>query len=318
MKSLVKNKWLPFEEAHRIVLKEAKKLGIDGQKKWHQYCSSGKKPINIPRTVHEVYKNQGWKSYGHWLGNGNTRGCSRKYNVNENFFKMWTHDMAYILGFWWADGCIKNNKNSKVFSITQHKKDKYILEEILSKMNSSHPLGKIRNCFEIKIGSKEIVNDIIKLGGCTKKSLKIKFPNVPKEYLRDFVRGYFDGDGCIYKNGKRCCSHFVSGSFNFIKKLNEVLFNEFLKYSNGLKINYSGKIITIPSKIKYIGGKYVRFRKNYRLNFYINDARRLRDFMYTNPRCIKLQRKYEKFLSIGEVKQRGGRLRGSKNKVKTK
>jgi len=25
----------------------------------------------------------------------------------------------------------------------------------------------------------------------------VEFPDVPKEYLPDFIRGYFDGDGCI-------------------------------------------------------------------------------------------------------------------------
>ena len=106
MKNLIRNKWLPFEEAHKIVLKEAKKWGIDNQKKWNEYCTSGKKPNNIPRSVYSVYQGEGWVSMGHWLVTGNVRGAQRKYDVNHNFFKEWSSDMAYILGFWFADGCI--------------------------------------------------------------------------------------------------------------------------------------------------------------------------------------------------------------------
>ena len=41
----------------------------------------------------------------------------RKYAVNDDYFKEWSHDMAYILEFWWADGCIYKNE----FSIAQKK-----------------------------------------------------------------------------------------------------------------------------------------------------------------------------------------------------
>ena len=30
----------------------------------------------------------------------------RKYKVDDNFFKTWSSDMAYILGFWFTDGWI--------------------------------------------------------------------------------------------------------------------------------------------------------------------------------------------------------------------
>ena len=30
--------------------------------------------------------------------------------INHNYFKTWTHNMAYVLGIWYADGCIFTNK----------------------------------------------------------------------------------------------------------------------------------------------------------------------------------------------------------------
>lgn len=47
--------------------------------------------------------------------------------------------------------------------------------------------------------------DISTLGAIKNKSLTLTFPSddiVPKKFKRDFIRGYFDGDGCIW-NGKR-------------------------------------------------------------------------------------------------------------------
>ena len=42
------------------------------------------------------------------------------------------------------------------------------------------------------------------MGGHPNKHATIKFPEVPKEFLFDFIRGFFDGDGSVWKKfGKR-------------------------------------------------------------------------------------------------------------------
>ena len=48
-----------------------------------------------------------------------------------------------------------------------------------------------------------MVNDLINLGCIPNKSLTLTFPDfINDELLPHFIRGYFDGDGCIW-NGKR-------------------------------------------------------------------------------------------------------------------
>ena len=74
---------------------------------------------------------------------------------------------------------------------------------------------------------------LIDLGLYPNKSLTIRFPTVPKHCLPDFIRGYLDGDGCVYlhtakgKNGqkivKRLSVIFTSGSELFLKELNSIL-----------------------------------------------------------------------------------------------
>jgi hypothetical protein len=43
-------------------------------------------------------------------------GQPRKHKVNENFFKVWTHEMAWVLGLFVTDGCVNKKINSITFS----------------------------------------------------------------------------------------------------------------------------------------------------------------------------------------------------------
>jgi superfamily II DNA or RNA helicase len=56
----------PFEEAREFVRSLGLKRGTD----WDKYCKSGEKPIDVPIVPEHVYKNEGWKSMGDWLGTG--------------------------------------------------------------------------------------------------------------------------------------------------------------------------------------------------------------------------------------------------------
>lgn len=149
---------------------------------------------------------------------------ARKYNINQDFFKTWTHDMAYILGFWFADGCIYRGQ---MFDITVHKKDKYILKKMAEKIGYEGNIYDYvdKQACRLNFSCVVIYNDIIKLGGQECKSLTIKFPiSVPKEYLHDFIRGYFDGDGSIMNvQGGRINISFCSGSDEFLKELLQVI-----------------------------------------------------------------------------------------------
>lgn len=49
----------------------------------------------------------------------------------------------------------------------------------------------------------------------------IKFPYILEQYLYHFVRGYFDGDGHV--NSKKYFVSFVSGWYNFMIALQEIL-----------------------------------------------------------------------------------------------
>ena len=53
-----------FNKARSFV----RQLNLNSQKEWYEYCHSGDKPIDIPTTPSNTYKNKGWKGISDWLG----------------------------------------------------------------------------------------------------------------------------------------------------------------------------------------------------------------------------------------------------------
>jgi DNA-binding transcriptional regulator WhiA len=146
----------------------------------------------------------------------------RKHHFNENYFKAWSNNMAYILGFFVADGVVAKDAQSISFA----QKDKEHFEQIKKEFQTEKPLtqNKKTGVYLLTLNSKILRNDIIELHGIKpKKSLDIKIPYVPKEFMSHFIRGYFDGDGCIYED--KYFVNIVGGSLDFMKSLLQV-FNE--------------------------------------------------------------------------------------------
>jgi len=211
---------------------------------------------------------------------------TRIHDINENFFKSWSHDMAYIFGFWFADGVIHNS----LFSITQKHNDKYILEKIAKIMQSEYPIGITKTKYGVYsrfyLYSMVIVNDIIMLGGKERKSLDCVFPNIPQIYISDFIRGYFDGDGSIgfYKKRNSYDASFTSGSKRFLFDLYCILKNEIASFGGSFQEKQGLK------------------NKYYTIQITRNDIIRLRKFMYSSSSELFLKRKRDIFERVGEFK----------------
>ena len=56
--------WRPFDEARDYV----KSLGIKSSKEWQDWSKSGQRPPDIPSDPDQVYKEEGWQSWGDFLG----------------------------------------------------------------------------------------------------------------------------------------------------------------------------------------------------------------------------------------------------------
>jgi len=153
-------------------------------------------------------------------------------NFSHDFFDKWTEQSAYILGFWYADGCIMINKYKKRDCCYAYKKfsicntDKQILYDI-SKIIGVTPYTEPKEdgrklIYRISVNSNKFFDFCYALVGTVDKTNSIHFPNIPHDYLRHFIRGYFDGDGSIYlktyksRHGKRIVN--LSSSFSASKE----------------------------------------------------------------------------------------------------
>lgn len=138
--------------------------------------------------------------YGVEMNREQSSGQPRKHKVNEDFFKTWSSEMAWVLGLFLTDGCI--NKENHTITLTQ--KNTTILKLVAKMMDADYvlaPIAKSRRTPTLMINSKEMKEDLRKLGIHPNKSLSVRFPEVPKEYLPAFIKGVIDGDGWVQKTG---------------------------------------------------------------------------------------------------------------------
>lgn len=140
-------------------------------------------------------------------------GIHSKKRVRQNFFEsIDTEIQAYLLGLFASDGNI--NEKRKTFRLNQHEKDcelVYLMKDYISpdartfrfenricKNSRNGVIYTGCNSFGVDINSFKICNDLVALGfGYNKTYSENHLPKIPNELMRHFIRGYFDGDGCI-------------------------------------------------------------------------------------------------------------------------
>jgi len=140
----------------------------------------------------------------------------RKYTLNEKYFdEIDSANKVYFLGYLMADGY--NSEARGVIEISCAEKDEAFLEILNQTIGSSKPLRFVRNkkatSYRISFCSRNISDKLVKLGCVQAKTFKLKFPSyLNDEMHRHFIRGYFDGDGCVsYTFAKR--DNFFGNSF---------------------------------------------------------------------------------------------------------
>jgi intein-encoded DNA endonuclease-like protein len=178
---------------------------------------------------------------------------SFKYQCEENYFQsIDTEEKAYWLGFIYADGCIvrpKNKNNNRYLSILLAIKDISHLYKFKKAINFNGPVkqGKYfnpvqekhyKNC-TITIRSNKLISDLNLLGVMPHKTKHCLFPinKIPNKFIKDFIRGYFDGDGGISKKGTEIT---IVGTYSFLKEV----------------VNIFTTIEITPTKLYNKGGVY--------------------------------------------------------------
>lgn len=154
--------------------------------------------------------------------------CQRHYGLNEDFFSNQNSIMAYVLGFIAADGCISDD-NRLIINLSQTDKD--FLEQINQLLENQRPIKNFINnegygVSSLLCCSLKMKKDLSKFGIVPRKTFKNVFPvELEDRYKIDWIRGYFDGDGCISKSNGQLCFSIVSVNKNTLEEIKNFLYS---------------------------------------------------------------------------------------------
>ena len=199
------------------------------------------KKYNMPRTSVTRYAKKFGIYESKYTRKNKNEICEDYFNIIDNSHK------AYWLGFIMADGNMYRYKDSDrlQFSIKIQQNDKDLLYDFANDIGFDKDKIALKEALrnetklyyaEIKSYNKNFCNNLIKHGICPNKTGKETFPKkIPHEFKKDFIRGFFDGDGHISKECTEYattspkmvadmstwfCSHNIFTTMNYVEKTN--------------------------------------------------------------------------------------------------
>ncbi len=206
----------------------------------------------------------------------------RRYTLKKTY--NWTADIAYLAGLIASDGCMVNNRRH--INLTSKDKELIDVTQKILGMNVKVSIKKSMyggSAYHLQFSNVALYDFFIEAGIMPAKSKILSAVNVPDDYYAHFLRGYFDGDGCIYSFwDKRWRSSFMyyteytSASPSFLHWLRAQ--NQQLAH-------------TTPGRIRNGRGADA-------LSYAKLDSRLLFDFMYPSPEVPRLSRKFSRFVDF--------------------
>lgn len=216
---------------------------------------------------------------------------NRKYSVNAEYFSdINTQEKAYWLGFIWADGSINKTaprcSGANRFTLTQVETEANHLQAFVQAIECNYtpvlkdlnrPLGK--RTLALDVNSRPFCMALENLGYGTKEH-RTDIPAMPRELLHHFIRGYFDGDGClsVYKqNDTRRQEWSLTGNEKLLVQIQNILNQETSVSKNVALKRYK-------RTTKAVGLRYGRR----------SDIPALYDYMYDGA-TVYMKSKHQKF-----------------------
>jgi intein/homing endonuclease len=176
-------------------------------------------------------------------------------------------------------------RHEKSYRVVFSSRDYSLLLKIKKCFNCNYRISRNQRPdgidYQLILYSKHLFQRLLALGGFRRKSKKVGFPQIPTQYLSDFIRGYFDGDGSVFyttyihtktkKPRTELRSNFTSGDPKFLEDLQNILVNT----------------------LGFIRKKVCPFNKgaSWKLGYGTYDTKRLLKFMYYSNYLIGLKRK---------------------------
>lgn len=202
-----------------------------------------------------------------------------------------TEQKAYLLGLFYSDGYICSTNNN--CGITLHNNDLDALNDIIIlfpffKLRNSHKNASKIDCTSKNLKQHLLEHGVLHLKSSINREL-LSLKNIPPSLISHFIRGFFDGDGSVYKQ-KLFNIKIEIGctSFNLITEILKILYDN--RINCNMSCSYSG---TGLRTIDY----YKIYTSSYR------ESKKFSEYIYSNA-SIFMKRKYEKLTVIPEYETR--------------
>lgn len=181
------------------------------------------------------------------------RSC--KYSLDETFFsQIDTEEKAYWLGFLAAD-CGVSKREVVLGLATQ---DEGHLVKLRDALKANLPIHRYLKRAQsgvypgsrLNIASLRVMADLHKHGVRRRKSLNLRWPSLRVGLVRHFIRGYFDGDGCLSVM-RSPGSHHMSGRLiivgprAFMSRLQTELVRRCTLRRTNLRVPRGGKVVIL-------------------------------------------------------------------------
>ena len=210
------------------------------------------------------------------------RRCSPHFHYDVHFFDEYNPSSCYWAGFIAADGYIRDDRDATVIHLCND--DISHLYKIKELTKHEGHISNSKNECSIVFSGKWFGDKLYENYGLTpRKTHTVSIPkNIPKDMLKHYIRGYFDGDGCISDIKGYPSINFACGSEGMLKELIEIFKN--------LKIKLQTKIE--QPKIQGI-----------QIHYTCSNAMKILKWMYEDSTYLtRLDRKYNKYLSYVDRK----------------
>lgn len=139
------------------------------------------------------------------------------YEIDERFFSNWSPKMAWVLGLLYTDGYMIGN------NIRLRMNDKDVIEKVTAHLKYSKPVAILyynkNPLYNVEFQREVMADDLRKLGLHSSKSFTLKFPDMPNEMIRHFIRGCWDGDGGFGVKNEKVVAYYTTGSKEFLIEL---------------------------------------------------------------------------------------------------
>jgi len=162
-----------------------------------------------------------------------TGGASRqRYFVNEKFFQQQSANLGYVLGMLGSDGCVANSKN--MIYIELQRADKEILERINTAIGNTREVKDYETGRGYANSKLYFYSQVVKEELATYNIIPNKtydsnydFPyKLNAEFIPDYIRGLFDGDGSIKSTNPTITWQIDTSCYNIAQEICQYLRNK--------------------------------------------------------------------------------------------